>query len=617
MRSFRDSNVPERSVGVPDKGDGSSILEVPKGSLALEGLIRGIGSDNHRTRSEKTAALIAIFERMKGEGREFTSGVLCLLAYHVARNLKGDALASRGNDSSERIRMRPEFFYAVSSEAYRLLDQGLCEPRQIVLMARSLATVGVNDGKILSVLVSSLSGRLNELSPGECVHLVWGFSTLGGADREFYRKLSEALLPKAHLLSAPDLANVIWSFAKSPHRDRAIYRVAVAQLFHRLTGDEYRGGGQLHEYLLTNVVWGLAKVGFRDERLMKLIGDSLSQQDAAINVKTAPHLLWSYASLSVYHPRLVPQLVRIIERDIDVVSPSNTCNALWALSLFNTPSLALFEKASELTPEQVGNLNVLTLSRLAWGCANQGYRDDRLMQSISIAVQEQSRSLLPQVVVNLAWAFATLGVKDEPLFRTLRDYIAVDVHFFPAKLHATTIWAFAVHHAHLLDGVCSRENLSALGYDDAGWMQVYNALIVADMVKPNERYRRYEEIVARYVLSPPNNFELSVERTVRDILRGYAYTLEHQAIFAGIPTDILVKFEDGRTIAIECDGDRYHQLWGPSGALRGRTGRDHIQDAIFLKSGVDRVFHILSSEFFRAPADLPALAAYVRDASSL
>jgi hypothetical protein len=579
------------------------MLEVPKGSLALEGLIRGIGSDDHRTRSEKTAALIAIFERMKGEGREVTSGVLCLIAYHVARNLKGDALATRGSDSSERIRMRPEFFHAVSSEAYRLMDQDLCEPRQIVLMARSLATVGVNDGKILSVLVSSLSGRLNELSPGECVHLVWAFSTLGGADREFYRKLSEALLPKAHLLSAPDLANVIWSFAKSPHRDRAIYRVAVAQLFHRLSGDEYSGGVQLHEYLLTNAVWGLAKVGFRDERLMKLLGDSLSHQGAAINVKTAPHLLWSYASLSIYHPRLVAQLVRIIERDIDVVSPSNTCNALWALSLFNTPSLALFEKASELTPEQVGNLNVLTLSRLAWGCANQGYRDDRLMQSISVAVQEQSRSLLPQVVVNLAWAFATLGLKDEPLFRTLRDYIAV--------------WAFAVHHAHLLEGICSRDSLSALGYDDAGWMQVYNASLVADMVKPNERYRRYDDIVGRYVLSPPNNFELSVERTVRDILRGYKYKLEHQAIIAGIPTDILVTLEDGRTIAIECDGDRYHQLWGPSGTLKAQTGRDHIQDAIFLKCGVDRVFHILSSEFFRAPADLPALAAYVRDASSL
>ena len=49
----------------PEKGMLGSMLEVPKGSLALEGLIRGIGSDNHRTRSEKTAALIAIFERMK------------------------------------------------------------------------------------------------------------------------------------------------------------------------------------------------------------------------------------------------------------------------------------------------------------------------------------------------------------------------------------------------------------------------------------------------------------------------------------------------------------------------------------------------------------------------
>lgn len=593
------------------------MLEVPKGSLALEGLIRGIGSDNHRTRSEKTAALIAIFERMKGEGREFTSGVLCLLAYHVARNLKGDALATRGSDSSERIRMRPEFFHAVSSEAYRLMDQDLCEPRQIVLMARSLATVGVNDGKILSVLVSSLSGRLNELSPGECVHLVWAFSTLGGADREFYRSLSDALVPKVHLLSAADLANVVWSFAKSPHRARAIYRVTVTQLSQRLSSEESSGGGQLHEYLLTNAVWGLAKVGFRDERLMKLLGDSLSHQGAAINVKTAPHLLWSYASLSIYHPRLVPQLVRIIESDIDVVSPSSTCNALWALSTFDTKSPALFEKASELTAEQIGSLNVLTLSRLAWGCANQGYRDDRLMQSISIAIQEQDKCLVPQVVVHIAWAFATLGVKDEPLFRTLRDYVAVDVHFFPAKLHATTMWAFAVHHAHLLEGICSRDNLSALGYDDGGWMQVYNASLVADMVKPNERYRRYDDIVGRYVLSPPNNFELSVERTVRDILRGYKYKLEHQAIIAGIPTDILVTLEDGRTIAIECDGDRYHQLWGPSGTLKAQTGRDHIQDAIFLKCGVDRVFHILSSEFFKAPGDLPALAAYVRDSSSV
>jgi hypothetical protein len=113
------------------------------------------------------------------------------------------------------------------------------------------------------------------------------------------------------------------------------------------------------------------------------------------------------------------------------------------------------------------------------------------------------------------------------------------------------------------------------------------------------------------VLSPPSSFERDVERSIRDILRGKEYSLTHQEIISGIPTDIVVEIS-GRKIVIECDGDRYHRLWGPSAGLDVPTGKDFLQDKVFLKSGISKVFHVRAADFYQNPNELPEIAAYLR-----
>jgi hypothetical protein len=87
--------------------------------------------------------------------------------------------------------------------------------------------------------------------------------------------------------------------------------------------------------------------------------------------------------------------------------------------------------------------------------------------------------------------------------------------------------------------------------------------------------------------------------------------LTHQEIISGIPTDIVVEIS-GKKIAIECDGDRYHRLWGPNGVLDGPTGKDFMQDKVFLKSGIAKVFHVRFMEFYQNQTELPEIAEYLR-----
>jgi len=578
-------------------------LSLPSGTQSVEDLIRGISEGGHLTPSARLSTLISIFETMRDEQRAITPGILCVLGFYAARNVREIA---RLGDEGRGVESRAErFFVEWAEEGYRVDQLSPLDPRQIVILGRAMAIAGVNDGKMAHHLVTRLRGHIAELPVSEAASVAWAYASLDGRDWRFMRELMEYVSPRMERIGLVDGTNLIWALAKTSWKDKGTLHQLCRCLDHRFA-EERADPLSLGEYLLSSLVWSMAKAGVRDVRLLELIGDALAREEAQLTIRSAPHLMWGFASLGMNHEQLTRKLLRIVEAAPEKLSASNVASVVWSLAIFDMRSEKMFARASQLLPDEVAEVKVASLGRLAWGCAKQGYRDERLFHSIGHALRSRGESLLPQTVVNTAWAFATLSIEDEALFKNLRHYVVSGSYPFPNKLFATVVWSFAVNHPHLLNGMASRESLDMLGHDNAAWIQMHNALLVGGMIEHTEHFARYHEIVSGYQLYPPNRFERDVEQTLRDILRGKSYSLTHQPIISGIPTDYLVEVA-GKKVAIECDGDRYHQLWGPAGPIDVPPGKDALQDQVFRRSGIDKVIHIRASKFYEGSRDIPEL----------
>lgn len=591
------------SAGISNPDGLGPSLSLPPGTHSVEDLIRGVSEGRDMTPSARFSTLISIFEKMRNEARAFTPGILCLLGFYAARSVREIArLSEEGREVESRAQ---RFFLEWAEEGYRVDKLSPLDPRQIVILGRAMAIAGVNDGKMAYHLVTRLRGHIAELPVSEAASVAWAYASLDGRDWRFMRELMEYVSPRMERIGLVDGTNLIWALAKTSWKEKGTLHQLCRCLDHRFA-EERVDPLSLGEYLLSSLVWSMAKAGVRDVRLLELVGDALARDEAKLTLRSAPHLMWGFASLGMNHEALTRKLLRIVEGAPEKLSATNVASVVWSLAIFDSRSEKMFARASQLLPEEIAEVKVASLGRFAWGCAKQGYRDERLFHSISLALRSRGESLLPQTVVNTAWAFATLSIEDEALFRNLRDVVIAGRYPFPNKLFATVAWSFAVNHPHLLKGMASRESLEMLGNDDSAWMQMHNALLVGGLIDHTERYERYDDVISRYQLYPPNRFEQDVELTVHDILRGLRYSLTHQAIISGVPTDIFIEV-NGKKIAIECDGDRYHQLWGPTGPIDFPTGKDSLQDRVFLRSGIDKVIHIRASTFYERSRDIPEL----------
>ncbi len=180
------------------------------------------------------------------------------------------------------------------------------------------------------------------------------------------------------------------------------------------------------------------------------------------------------------------------------------------------------------------------------------------------------------------------------LSRKLSPLIAEHVTCFDVQGVSNTAWASAVNVPELVSSVVSAEHLERKDYSDIEWLQIYQALIAAGVVRADACYpERYNSIVSGYKHFSPSSFENSVGAALRGALSSTQQPIEFGKIFAGVATDWVVEF-DGRKVVVECDGTDYHSTRGPDAGRR--LGKDILQDRIFARFGYEAA-HIDFSEW--------------------
>lgn len=486
----------------------------------------------------------------------------------------------------------------------------LYPPSQLVQVARAFAVAGVRSDALFRDIAQALQPRMHELTVEQRCHVAWSYATLDMNARALFRGLVDGTRATLSLYAPENLATAMWSFARLGISDRSMYEMMAHAAKARR--------GQFNGQALANIAWAQAETGVCDLELLDMVAQDLVPLIHDVHYRGLPYVVWAFASVGISPPKLFDAVLSRLEGRIDSLSPLGMAKLVWALARANVADEDFLAEIASSIYDCMDELYGGTLSSVAWSFGNAGYRDDRLFSALAERLVHHLGNLNPHMLAQAIGACGNVGFRHERLFSEFCRFLEREKDALPAKLYATAVWSIALVHPEMLPGIVERADLDRIGYDAPGWIQVYHSLLIAGVISPADSFPAYERMKERLLVGVPNRFEVSVERTIRDILADCSYTIEPQKIIGGVVTDWYVEV-NGKKFAIECDGKRHHVLIGPDGGIAegGESwvapARDHAQDKILRLFGVTPI-HVLSSTFYACNGDVPALVSSLRSA---
>ena len=581
--------------------------ELPTAPSQLRSLVVRLATPSEQVNPrDSVRALISLYERLQDAALPINPSVVSLLGLRLAWQLRDIPYHDRARSSVLMTRSGASIFDVMRDEVSCNLH--LYSPPQLVQVVRAFGVAGVRQDLLFRDIVKALQPHICEMTVMQRCHVAWSYATLDINARPLFRELVEATKRTLSLYAPENLATTMWAYARLGITDRAVYQM----MLHAAK----QSRGAFDAQALANIAWTQAETGVRDCEFLDVIANDLAPLVPEMSIKALPYVVWSYASLGVAAPQLFDAVVGRLSGRIGLLSPLGAAKFLWAISRAGIVDEDLLAETASHLYDSIGELYGGTLSSVAWAFGNIGYRDDRLFGALAERLADNMGTINPSMLVNAIWAFGHVGFRHEGLFREFCGVLEVEKNNLPAKVYATAVWSIAAVHPEMLKGLVERSDLDRLGYDPSGWIQVYNALLIAGVISPVDTFPAYEKMKQRLMVGAPNSFELDVERTIRDILADSSYTIEPQKIIGGVVTDWYVEV-NGKKFAIECDGKRHHVLLGPDGGVAEggerwvAPARDYAQDKVLRLFGVTPI-HVLSSTFYACKGDVPTLVSSLR-----
>ena len=259
---------------------------------------------------------------------------------------------------------------------------------------------------------------------------------------------------------------------------------------------------------------------------------------------------------------------------------------------------ALRRVAEDVT-NNAKHLSTYQISRFAEAFALLGYRDENFFAVLSGEVRKKRDNLTGSQISRLCWAYTQLDIQDTQLTQTLvkaarsydrHEYLSVGnrarigwslTHLSPKDVKAVLTPPF------LEDDECSIDT----------WALMYQALLLSGQISRGDRFPRYREVHNQAMQLASSQLEEDVAHALTRYLKHVPHALERQQCVGGVFVDLLLYLES-RTVAIECDGVRYHFSSGPDGGKR--FGKDLVQQQVLEALNME-VVHITCQEWKDTP----------------
>lgn len=179
---------------------------------------------------------------------------------------------------------------------------------------------------------------------------------------------------------------------------------------------------------------------------------------AELDAQALTDVIWSLAVLHHRDQRLLAGLCHQAFGRLEEFAPANLAMTSWSFATLQYRDDMVVKRLNRQILGRLGEFEAQSLANVAWALATMRFKDDVLMHHISCEALRKINDFSAQHVANTAWAFATLGRRAELLFAGLESVAIVQlqdpaVDFVPLDL-ALCAWSFAwLEHAHADSGL--------------------------------------------------------------------------------------------------------------------------------------------------------------------
>ncbi|GAX83161.1 hypothetical protein CEUSTIGMA_g10587.t1 [Chlamydomonas eustigma] len=233
-------------------------------------------------------------------------------------------------------------------------------PQEISNLALGLAKVCYTDPNIWSAISSVATSPkiLTSFKPQELANLAWTCVSGPQQDQTAVQELLLAVVQQsagqvAHF-RPQELASVLRAVAKRSLPDQGrLLDAAAAHCLSLLSSKEHKYYFRLNSQDLANLIWAFAKVGYRNETLLEVLGDAVtasfslpppsSTRQSFPTTTSDPYsrlsplkpqelsiVLWAYATLQYNHEGVLWRAMHHLTLRSSQLSPQSLANACWA-----------------------------------------------------------------------------------------------------------------------------------------------------------------------------------------------------------------------------------------------------------------------------------------------
>ncbi|EJK61605.1 hypothetical protein THAOC_17875 [Thalassiosira oceanica] len=386
-----------------------------------------------------------------------------------------------------------------------------------------------------------------------------------------FDRIARSALGMLNEFEARHLSNLIYSFGlveRKPEIGREtlfdVFGKAALRILHTFKPQE-----------LSNMLWAFVKVDAKNSRLFEETSGVISGMDLdSFKPQDFANIIWSFAKSGKPDPELFQALGNhIVTRSVNDFWPQDVSNIVWAYAAAEVSHPELFKKIGDHIAgrDSLDSFNSQALSNTAWAYATAKVFHSRLFEKLATKVVARKDHFHGQAVANFLWACATVGHTDERLCSALAPVIASKLDECSEHDLANIAWAYSVANTPRQD-LFDEGYLCALAsnekdFPDKELFQLHQWQLWQQELGSGIELPRSLQEKSRNAFTSRGYSESKLQNDVVGELKAAGLDLEEEVLLgSGYRIDALVKFSDGRKVAIEVDGPSHFIDKRPAGS---------------------------------------------------
>ena len=249
--------------------------------------------------------------------------------------------------------------------------------------------------------------RIHEFEPQHVSNTLWACARMQLQEPLMLRALTSRAIEDIQRFCPLDISICTWAFATMKRREPEWLRAVVRARC------EF---GDFSPQNMSNFVWGLSTLGFRNDNMVLAVGREASKKIQDFIPQELSNFSWALATMDLCDNLMLRAIAEEVERrgpEVNNWDPQSLSNMMWAYATLALKDDPLFRRLLDASIERIQDHDTQNLANSSWAAAMVGFRCSRWLTAASAAAVRKIRECQTLHLAQLAFAFARFVFKGE------------------------------------------------------------------------------------------------------------------------------------------------------------------------------------------------------------